>query len=434
MRMIDVIRSKRDGESLSDEQIMYEIKGYTDGSIPDYQMSALLMAIWYQGMDKHETACLTRAMYESGDRVDLSQFGKRTVDKHSTGGVGDKTSVIVLPIVAACGGICAKMSGRGLGHTGGTIDKLESFPGYKTQLSRDDFLNQVSDIGIALIGQSGNLTPADKKLYALRDVTATVDSLPLIASSIMSKKLAAGAHSIVLDVKTGSGAFLKTHNQAKDLAKTMVEIGKAFNRKVCAIITDMDTPLGNTVGNSLEMKEAVEVLMGSGPDDLRQICTVLAVNMLEMSLDISEKQAQERVKSAIKSGAAFDKFCQWIERQGSERIYADDPKLLPTAKNIFEVKSPCSGYISHMNTEAIGICASLLGAGRTVKDAPIDLSAGIVMTKKTRDYVKAGDIIAYLHTSLQDVGEIIQKYISALKFSDICPQKHPLIIDTVKSV
>ena len=433
MRMYDIIKTKRDGGRLSDRQIRFAVRGFTDGDIPDYQMSALSMAIWFRGMDREETACLTRAMYESGDRVDLSQFGDKTVDKHSTGGVGDKTSVIVLPIVAACGGICAKMSGRGLGHTGGTVDKLESFPGYKTELSRDEFLKQTADTGIALIGQSGNLTPADKKLYALRDVTATVDSIPLIASSIMSKKLAAGAHSIVLDVKTGSGAFLKTVNEARELAKTMVDIGVSLGRNVCALITDMDAPLGYNIGNALEIKEALEVLRGGGPRDLKEICLALAANMLELSLKISESEALSRAEHAVESGAAFEKLCQWIERQGSDRKYAENPALLPSAGRVLEVKAEKSGYISHMDAESIGICASLLGAGRTVKDAPIDLAAGIVMTKKTGDYINAGEIIAYLHTNLKDDAGAAEKYLSALTVSDKPPKKSPLIIDIIKS-
>lgn len=434
MRMYDIIKTKRDGGRLTDGQIRFAVRGYTDGDIPDYQMSALAMAVWFRGMDREETACLTRAIYESGDSVDLSQFGDKTVDKHSTGGVGDKTSVIVLPIVASCGGICAKMSGRGLGHTGGTIDKLEAFPGYKTELSRGEFLRQTSDIGLALIGQSGNLTPADKKLYALRDVTATVDSIPLIASSIMSKKLAAGARSIVLDVKMGSGAFVKTADEARELAGAMVNIGVSLGRNVRALITDMDTPLGYNIGNALEVKEAIEVLKGGGPCDLREICSALAVNMLELSLKISEKEAVSRVTRAIESGAAFNKLCQWIERQGSDRKYAENPALLPSADNVFEVKANKSGYIAHMDAESIGVCASLLGAGRTVKDAPIDLGAGVVMTKKTGDYINAGDVIAYLHTNLKNDAGAADKYMSALTVSDKPFKSTPLIIETVKSV
>jgi pyrimidine-nucleoside phosphorylase len=432
MRMYDIIKDKRDGKRLSDEQIDFAVKGFTCGDIPDYQMSAFAMAVWFRGMDAKETARLTHAMCNSGDTVDLSLFGDKTVDKHSTGGVGDKTSVILLPIVAACGGICAKMSGRGLGHTGGTIDKLESFPGYQTELSMERFLDQVSDIGLALVGQSGNLTPADKKLYALRDVTATVDSTALIASSIMSKKLAAGAHSIVLDVKMGSGAFVKTVDEARELAKTMVDIGKSLGRQVCAVITDMDAPLGYSVGNALEIKEAIEVLRGSGPQDLKDVCTELACRMLELSLGIDEAQAAARVQNAIESGAAFDKLCQWIERQGSDAKYAKDPSCLPAAKNIIEVISDRSGYICRMDTESIGICASMLGAGRTVKYAPIDHAAGIVMNAKTGDFVNSGDVVAYLHTNTEDYAQLSKKYLQSLKFSSKPPKALPLIIDIIK--
>lgn len=432
MRMYDIIKDKRDGRRLSDEQIDFAVKGFTCGDIPDYQMSAFAMAVWFRGMDSRETARFTRAMCLSGDTVDLSRFKDKTVDKHSTGGVGDKTSVILLPIVAACGGICAKMSGRGLGHTGGTIDKLESFPGYKTELSTEQFLNQVSDIGLALVGQTGNLTPADKKLYALRDVTATVDSTALIASSIMSKKLAAGAHSIVLDVKTGSGAFVKTADEARELAKTMVDIGKSLGRRVCAVITDMDTPLGYSIGNALEIKEAIEVLRGGGPKDLKDVCTVLACKMLELSLKTDKKCAEKMVRDAIESGAAFEKLCRWIERQGSDAEYAKDPSLLPAAKNIIKVKSDRSGYISHMDAESIGICASMLGAGRTVKDAPIDHAAGIVMTAKTGDFVSAGDVVAYLHTNAGDCAETADRYLKSLEFSKQPPETPPLIIDIIE--
>lgn len=432
MTMTEIIKAKRDGNRLSERQIQFAINGYTDGSIPDYQMSALAMAIWFRGMDSQETACLTRAMLESGDRIDLSQFADKTVDKHSTGGVGDKTSLIVLPIAAACGAICAKMSGRGLGHTGGTIDKLEALPGYRTQLGRDEFLSQVKDIGIALIGQTSNLTPADKKLYALRDVTATVDSLPLIASSIMSKKLAAGAHSVVLDVKTGSGAFLESYDQAAELAKTMVDIGKSFKRNVCAVITNMDVPLGYNIGNALEVAEAIDVLRGRGPEDLREICTVLASVMLEMSLEVSHQQALKLAQNALDSGAAFEKFCVWIERQGSDRKFAVHPELLPQAEYVIEVKSEKSGYISHMNTHRIGECASMLGAGRTVKDQPVDAAAGIIMTEKTGDFVKRGQVLARLYTNIPDLTDAVSLYLSALEFSDTEPKAAPLVLGTIK--
>lgn len=432
MRMYDIIKSKRDGRELSDEEIRFAVQGCTDGSIPDYQMSAFAMAVWFRGMSERETAALTRFMCESGDVIDLSRFGDRTVDKHSTGGVGDKTSVIVLPIVAACGGICAKMSGRGLGHTGGTIDKLEAFPGYNTKLDSKSFMKQVSDIGLALVGQTGNLTPADKKLYAIRDVTATVDSIPLIASSIMSKKLAAGARSIVLDVKTGSGAFAKTKDEALLLARTMAGIGRSFDRRVTAVITDMDTPLGCNIGNALELTEAVAVLRGGGPQDLRRLCTVLAADMLELSLGVDENKAARLAEAAIDDGRAFEKLCEWIEYQGSDRKYAENTELLPSAPNVIGVRAESGGYISRMDSEGIGVCACMLGAGRTVKDAPIDPGAGIVMTKKTGDKVRAGDVIAYLHTSLADASHAVRKYLSCIELSEHKPPERPLIIGTVK--
>lgn len=432
MRMYDIIKSKRDGRELSDEELRFAVRGCTDGSIPDYQMSAFAMAVWFRGMSERETAALTRFMCESGDVIDLSRFGDRTVDKHSTGGVGDKTSVIVLPIVAACGGICAKMSGRGLGHTGGTIDKLEAFPGYNTNLDSKSFMKQVSDIGLALVGQTGNLTPADKKLYAIRDVTATVDSIPLIASSIMSKKLAAGAHSIVLDVKTGSGAFAKTKEEALLLARTMAGIGKSFDRRVTAVITDMDTPLGYNIGNALELKEAVTVLRGGGPQELRRLCTVLAAAMLELSLGLDESGAVRLAETAIDDGSAFEKLCEWIEYQGSDRKYAENTELLPSAPNVIGVRAEGSGYISHMDSEGIGACACMLGAGRKTKDESIDPGAGIVMTKKTGDKVCAGDVIAYLHTSLADASHAVRKYLGCIELSEQKPPEKPLVIGTVK--
>lgn len=432
MRMYDIIKKKRDGGKLSEAEIRFAIDGFTNGSVHDYQMSAFAMAVWYSGMDSEETAALTRAMTDSGDTVDLSMFGDKTVDKHSTGGVGDKTSLVVIPIVAALGGITAKMSGRGLGHTGGTVDKLESFYGYKTSLTRDEFISQVKNIGIAITGQSGNLTPADKKLYALRDVTATVDSIPLIASSIMCKKIAAGSHSIVLDVKMGSGAFLKTQQQAFDLAREMVDIGKNCGRNVLAVITDMDAPLGNTVGNALEVKEAIEVLRGGGPEDLKQVCFALASAMLELSLKVPPEQARSLCEKAIADGSAFEKLCEWCDGQGSDRKYALDPDLLPSAPITKKVYSDREGYISAMNTEEIGVCACILGAGRTVKDATVDFGAGIVIHKKTGDYVKKGEAVATLHTSLDTADAVAVKYLGTLSFSKEKPKERRMIIGEVK--
>ena len=373
MRMYDIIKQKRDGERLSKEQIDFMIEGYVNGGIPDYQMSAFCMAVFFRGMDMEETVHLTDAMMRSGDIVDLSRFGTLTVDKHSTGGVGDKTSLIILPVVCACGCIAAKMSGRGLGHTGGTVDKLESFAGYNTELCPEAFTKQVQDIGIALVGQSGNLTPADKMLYALRDVTATVDSIPLIASSIMSKKLAAGAKNIVLDVKCGSGAFMKTPEDARLLADTMVKIGEGLSRRVRAVVTDMDTPLGYAVGNALEVKEATEVLRGAGPEDLKTVSLTLCANIISMAHGIDLESAYKMAENAIDSGKAYDKMCEWITAQGGN----PDLSLLKTAPFVYEVKSEADGYISKTDAEKIGIVACNLGAGRVTKEDVIAIANSI---------------------------------------------------------
>ncbi|MBQ8208723.1 MAG: thymidine phosphorylase, partial [Clostridia bacterium] len=372
---------------------------FTSGSIPDYQASALAMAIMFVGMTDSETAALTLAMAESGDTVDLSMFGDLSVDKHSTGGVGDKTTLIIAPIVASLGAKVAKMSGRGLGHTGGTVDKLESIEGYRTSLTPEEFIGQVEKIGIAVIGQTGNLAPCDKKLYALRDVTATVESIPLITSSIMSKKIAAGTRSIVLDIKTGSGAFMKTPEDAEILGKKMVDIGKACGRKIAALITDMDTPLGNSIGNSLEIKEAISVLRGESKGDLRTVCEALAANMTSLALGIDITESERMVKEALDSGKAYEKFKEWITAQGGKAEYIEDPELLPRAEYEYEIRAPHEGYIAHMNAESIGNASVILGAGRESKDDIIDMSAGIVLQKKTGEFVSEDDIIAVLHTS-----------------------------------
>ena len=349
MRMVDLIEKKRDGGVLTDDEIRFIIKGFTDGSIPDYQMSAFAMTVFYKGMTDHETAVLTDAMMRSGDTVDLSRFGDKSVDKHSTGGVGDKTTLIVAPIVSSLGGKMAKMSGRGLGHTGGTVDKLESIPGYQTTLSAEAFMQQVEDVGVAVIGQSGNLTPADKKLYALRDVTATIDSLPLITSSIMSKKLAAGAHSIVLDVKIGSGAFMKTLEDGQKLAESMVRIGKACGRNVVAVMSNMDIPLGFYIGNALEVREAVEVLRGHGCPDLTGVCIALAANMLHLCNGWPIEEATKQAEEAISSGRAFEQMKRWIAAQGGDARVLDDVSLLPQAAVQYELKAPQAGYIHHLS-------------------------------------------------------------------------------------
>ena len=425
MRMYDIIKKKRDGFELSKEEIEFFIKEYTNGSVPDYQASALCMAIFYKGMTEEETAALTLAMANSGDTVDLSYFGDKSVDKHSTGGVGDKTTLVVAPVVASLGCVMAKMSGRGLGHTGGTVDKLESIYGFKTELSPEKFFEQVSNIGISVIGQSGNLTPADKKLYALRDVTATVDSLPLIASSIMSKKLAAGAHTIVLDVKYGSGAFMKTPEDAKKLAEEMVKIGKNCGRNVAAVISDMEKPLGKNVGNSLEVKEAIDVLKGEGPEDLVNVCITLAAKIVSLSQKISFEDAKNKAYDVLISGRAFNKFCEWIEYQGGNREWLQNTELFTKAPYSFDILSQKDGYISSMDSEKIGIASVMLGAGREKKTDIIDMSAGIIIEKKTGDYVKKGEKLATLFSSDEKLFEnAAERYLLSLEFCRNAPEKH----------
>lgn len=425
MRMYDIIKKKRDGFELSKEEIEFFIKEYTNGSVPDYQASALCMAVFYKGMTEKETAELTLAMANSGDTVDLSCFGDKSVDKHSTGGVGDKTTLVVAPVVASLGCVIAKMSGRGLGHTGGTVDKLESIDGFETELSPEKFFEQVNNIGISVIGQSGNLTPADKKLYALRDVTATVDSLPLIASSIMSKKLAAGAHTIVLDVKYGSGAFMKTPEEAKALAEEMVKIGKNCGRNMAAVISDMEKPLGKNVGNSLEVKEAIEVLKGKGPEDLVNVCITLAAEIVSLSRKIPFEEAKLKAYDTLKNGKAFEKFCEWIEYQGGNKEWLLNTELFPKAPYSFDIISQNDGYISSMDSEKIGIASVMLGAGREKKTDIIDMSAGIIIEKKTGDFVKKGEKLATLFSSDEKFFEnAAERYLSSLEFSRNAKESH----------
>ena len=433
MRMYDIIEKKRDGLALSDEEIRFFVDGYTDGSIPDYQASALCMAIFFRGMNDREISVLTDAMAHSGDMIDLSRFGTLSADKHSTGGVGDKTSLIVMPIVAALGAKVAKMTGRGLGHTGGTVDKLESIPGYQIALDSERFLTQVEDIGISLVGQSGNLTPADKKLYALRDVTATVNSIPLITSSIMSKKLAAGAHNIVLDVKVGSGAFMKTPADGRALAEKMVSIGKLCGRNMTAVLTNMDVPLGHNIGNALEVREAVAVLKGESRGDLREVCIALASNLIRMVFDLTEEEARRRVIDALGSGAAFSKLKEWISAQGGDTRCLDDPSLFPATASAYEIQSPVNGYIRKMDAERIGITSVMLGAGRETKDAPIDYSAGIVLCKKVGERVSAGETLATLYTNRESaLAEAAEHYLTALTFGETPPEPQPLIYEIVR--
>lgn len=432
MRMYDVIRHKRMGLELTEEEIRFMIAGFTDGDIPDYQMSALAMAVCLNGMTPQETAILTDAMMRSGDRVDLSRFGTLTVDKHSTGGVGDKTSLIVCPIVSALGAKVAKMSGRGLGHTGGTVDKLESVPGYRTELSPEEFLAQVERVGLALIGQSGNLAPADKKLYALRDVTATVDSIPLIASSIMSKKLAAGSHSIVLDVKVGSGAFMKSKEEGEALARQMVDIATACGRKAAALVTNMDVPLGEAVGNALEVQEAVAILQGGGDARLRQLCEALATEMVCLSLGLSPEESATRVTAAVDSGDALRQMCRWVEAQGGDATYLTDPDKFPAAP-AYEVTAAADGYITAMDAEAIGVAAVTLGAGRATKEDAIDHAAGIRILKKTGDKVTVGEPVAILYTNRpQAVDGATKAYLAAVTVDATAPADRQLIYSVVR--
>lgn len=433
MRMYDIIKNKRDNKELTKEEIEFFVKGYTDGSIPDYQASALTMAIFFNGMTEKETAALTLAMAESGDTVDLSIFGDKTVDKHSTGGVGDKTTLIVAPIVASVGCIIAKMSGRGLGHTGGTVDKLEAIEGFNTSLTNKEFFEQVKNISISVVGQTGNLTPADKKLYSLRDVTATVDSIPLIASSIMSKKLAAGSHTIVLDVKCGSGAFMKTPEEARALAEEMVKIGKNNGRNMAAIITDMNTPLGKNIGNSLEVIEAIEILKGNGAEDLKFVASALATQIVALSKNIPVTEAEDLVNDAIKSGKALEKFKEWISHQGGNENWIENPDLFPKAQYKEDIFAERDCYISSMNAEDIGITSVILGAGREKKEDSIDFSAGIIINKKTGDKIKKGDIIATLYTNNKNsLLSAKEKFLSAIEFNNEQPAEIPLIYETVK--
>lgn len=433
MRMYDIIHKKRNGGELSEEEIRFFIEGYTDESIPDYQAAALCMAVYFRGMTPKETSILTLAMAESGDQIDLGGIEGFTVDKHSTGGVGDKTSLIVVPIVASCGGKVAKMSGRGLGHTGGTVDKLESIPGFRTELNPDDFIKQVNGIGLCIVGQTGELAPADKKLYALRDVTATVESIPLIASSIMSKKLAAGSKGIVLDVKTGSGAFMKTVEESESLAKEMVAIGKSAGRSVTAVITNMDIPLGDSVGNSLEVIEAIKTLKGEGESDLTEVCLTLATQMLSMVTGEDEKTCYSMAKGAIDNGLAINKLREMISAQGGNANVVDDYSLFKQPKYTAEIFSECDGYIEHTDAEKIGMASVILGAGREKKGDPIDPSAGIVLKKKTGDYVKKGEPLAVFYTD--DEGKIEgakQEFFDAFTFGNERTQPQKLIYKIIK--
>ncbi|MDK4265432.1 pyrimidine-nucleoside phosphorylase [Staphylococcus warneri] len=416
MRMIDIIEKKRDGKSLNKEEIDFFIKGYTNGDIPDYQASSLAMAIFFQDMNEEERAHLTMAMVNSGDVIDLSDIEGIKVDKHSTGGVGDTTTLVLAPLVASVGVPVAKMSGRGLGHTGGTIDKLESAKGFHVELTEDEFIKLVNENQVAVMGQSGNLTPADKKLYALRDVTGTVNSIPLIASSIMSKKIAAGADAIVLDVKTGSGAFMKTLEDAEALAHAMVSIGNNVGRNTMAIISDMSQPLGNAIGNGLELKEAIETLQGHGPDDLTELVLTLGSQMVVLAKKADNlKDARELLEAAIQSGKALDKFKTFISNQGGDVSIIERPDSLEDAKYKIEYTAQKDGFISEMVANEIGVASMMLGAGRQTKEDIIDLSVGIVLNKKVGDKVNAGESILTIHSNKENVNDIFDKLNESIK-------------------
>ncbi len=432
MRAVDIIMKKRDGYPLSEEEINFLIEGYTNGEIPDYQMSAFTMAVYFQGMNEEETTLLTKAMLNSGDILDLSKINGIKVDKHSTGGVGDKTTLVVAPIVASLGIKFAKMSGRGLGHTGGTLDKLESIPGYNNYLSDEEFINQVNNIGISVIGQTGVLAPADKKLYALRDVTATVESIPLIASSIMSKKLAAGSDAIVLDVKVGSGAFMKNVEDATKLAELMVKIGKNCNKKMTAVLTNMDEPLGYAVGNSLEVIEAINTLNGNGPKDFKELCFEIAAQLI-LHADKAKtlEEAYSLCERQIENKEALNTLAKLVEAQGGNKNYILEPSLFPKAKYTYEVCINNEGYVNHINALQIGNAAMILGAGRKKITDIIDHSVGVVLHKKVGDKVDINDSIATIYSNYSNVDEVKKLILDAFSYSNepITPQ---IILKVIK--
>lgn len=433
MRMYDIILKKRNGEELTKEEINFFVEGYTKGEIPDYQASALLMAIYFNKMTKRETADLTMAMVNSGETIDLSDIKGIKVDKHSTGGVGDKTTLVLGPMVAACGVPVAKMSGRGLGHTGGTIDKLEAIKGFSVEMTKKQFIDNVNNVKLAVGAQTADLAPADKKLYALRDVTATVDNISLIASSIMSKKIAAGADAIVLDVKTGTGAFMKTLEDSFALAQEMVDIGTNVGRNTIGVISDMDQPLGYAVGNALEVKEAVETLKGHGPKDLLELCVVLGSQMLLLANRTkTEEEARKLLEETIETGAAFEKLKEFIKAQGGDTTVIDNTDLLPKASQVIEVKADKEGYITKIVANEIGIAALILGAGRETKESSIDPAVGIVIKEKVGSYVKKGDVLAYLHVNdTRKVEEATRKLIEAYHIENEKGLERPLIFGIV---
>lgn len=431
MRMYDLIMKKRNGGVLTEEEIQYMIDGYTKGDIPDYQMSAFTMAVYFRGMNEKETYDLTMAMANSGELLDLSDIPGTKVDKHSTGGVGDKTSLAVMPLLASFGLKSAKMSGRGLGHTGGTVDKLESFTGFHTEISMDQFINQVKDVGISIIGQTKDLAPADKKLYALRDVTATVENISLIASSIMSKKLAAGASVILLDVKTGSGAFMKTKADSVALAEAMVQIGKSAGRTMIAVISDMNQPLGNAIGNALEVKEAIATLNGEGPEDFTKLVyEIVSEFLLKTGLSDDKEKAFAMIDEKISKKEGLEKLALFVEAQGGTKEEVYHPDLLPKSDYTLEIKAEKEGYISRIQCEEIGICSMMLGGGREKKEDIIDPAVGIVLTKKVGSYVKEGDVLAVMHYNSKNNEEptdVVRRFLNAYEISAEKPDELPLI-------
>lgn len=433
MRIYDIIAKKRDKKELTKLEIEFFVNGFTNGEIADYQASALLMAILLNGMTVKETSYLTEAMAKSGDIADLSMINGVKVDKHSTGGVGDKTTLVVAPIVASFGIPVAKMSGRGLGHTGGTIDKLESIKDFSIALSVEEFVNNVNNINIAVVGQTGNLAPADKKMYALRDVTATVQSIPLIASSIMSKKIAGGADAIVLDVKCGSGAFMKNIESARELAQIMVSIGNEVGRKVVAIITNMDEPLGYAIGNAIEIKEAIDTLMGKGPEDFRNICIELATQMIYLATNEDEKVIRDKVKEKLMNGEAYNKFREFVIAQHGDISVIDNLKLLPGAENIINLHSREEGYVRNIDAEKLGIASMLLGGGRAKKEDSIDYGVGVVVHKKVGDFVAKNEIIATIYANdLKNIENVKTTILDAYKFSKEIVENPILIYDIIK--
>ncbi|GIN78125.1 pyrimidine-nucleoside phosphorylase [Bacillus sp. J41TS8] len=430
MRMVDIITKKQNGEELTTEEIQFFIKGYTDGSIPDYQASALAMAIYFQDMTDRERADLTMAMVNSGETIDLSAIEGIKVDKHSTGGVGDTTTLVLAPLVAALDVPVAKMSGRGLGHTGGTIDKLEAIKGFHVELSKDEFIELVNRDKVAVIGQSGNLTPADKKLYALRDVTGTVNSIPLIASSIMSKKIAAGADAIVLDVKTGAGAFMKTDEDAVNLAKAMVRIGNNVGRQTMAVISDMSQPLGFAIGNALEVKEAIDTLKGEGPEDLTELVLTLGSQMVVLAKKAETlDEAREKLIDVMKNGKALQKFKDFLQNQGGDSSVADNPEKLPQATYKIDVPAKEAGVVSEIVADQIGVAAMLLGAGRATKEDKIDLAVGIMLRKKVGDAVEKGEPLVTLYANRENVDDVIAKVYDNIQIAE--KAEAPKLVHTV---